>query len=348
MNKLTKVGLSALCGSLASVAAANAGTMEVLGSATATYTSNSTKVTGNPIGMNSALTFKGSGELDNGTTFTLTVTGADQMGYTSGNINIVTPSMGSFNINSRTGGNGIGGHDDKMPTAWEESWGHGMTSGFDFQKGVASAMNIGWTSPSFLGTTLKLAVAPGGNKGAFSNDKAVGGANTIKQGGYDALIEMKPSFGVDALSGLTIWAGGSHTDQEGKVSTINNGDHEEVNAGFTFAYGPVTVGMQKMGEFTGSQTAGATEYYDNQAFGISFNVSDNLSISYGEFESKRHKVGSGASDKTVTGETQSFQVAYTMGGLSLKIAESEVTNASYSTATSNDHDGRTIALSLAF
>ena len=163
MNKLTKVGLSALCGSLASVAAANAGTMEVLGGATATYTSNSSQVTGNPIGMNTALTFKGSGELDNGTTFTLTVTGADQMGYTSGNINIATPSLGTFNINSRTGGNGIGGYDDKMPTAWEESWGHGMASGFDFQKGVSSAMNIGWTSPSFMGTTLKLAVAPGGN-----------------------------------------------------------------------------------------------------------------------------------------------------------------------------------------
>ncbi len=125
MNKLTKVGLSALCGSLASVAA-NAGTMEVLGGATATYTSNSKQVTGNPIGMNSALTFKGSGELDNGTAFTLTVTGADQMGYTSGSINIATPSMGSFNINSRTGGNGIGGHDYKMPTSWEESWGPGM------------------------------------------------------------------------------------------------------------------------------------------------------------------------------------------------------------------------------
>jgi len=347
MNKLTKVGLSALCGSLASVAA-NAGTMEVLGGATATYTSNSKQVTGNPIGMNSALTFKGSGELDGGTTFTLTVTGADQMGYTSGSINIATPSLGSFNINSRTGGNGLGGYDDKMPTAWEESWGHGMASGFDFQKGVASAMNIGWTSPSLMGTTLKLAVAPKGNKGAFSNDKSVGGANTRLQGGYDAVLEMKPSFGVDALSGLTVWVGGSETETEGKVSTKGEGDHQEVNAGFTFAYGPVTVGFQKMGEFTGEQTASNTEYYDNQAFGVSFNVNDNLSISYGEFESKRHLVGSGVSNKTVTGETKSIQAAYTMGGLSLKIAESEVTNASYSTASANDHDARTIALSLAF
>jgi len=348
MNKLTKVGLSALCGSLASVAA-NAGTMEVLGGATATYTSNSKQVTGNPIGMNTALTFKGSGELDNGTTFTLTVTGADQMGYTSGNINMVTPSLGSFKISSRTGGTGLGGYDDKMPTAWEESWGHGMTAGFDFQKGVASAMNIAWTSPSFAGITLKAAVAPKGNKGAFANDKASGGANTHLQGGYDLVLDMSPDFGVDVLSGLNIFVGGSRTEVDAGSNTVDpNKDHEEVIAGFTYAYGPVTVGFQKMGEFTGQQTAGGTEYYDNEAFGISFNVNDNLSISYGEFESRRHKLGSGASDKTVTGTTESFQVAYTMGGLSLKLAESSVSNASYATASSNDHDGRTIAMSLAF
>ena len=80
MNKLTKVGLSALCGSLASISAANAGSMEVLGGATATWSSNSGSVTGNPIGMNSGLTFKGTGELDNGTAITLTITGADQAG----------------------------------------------------------------------------------------------------------------------------------------------------------------------------------------------------------------------------------------------------------------------------
>jgi len=349
MNKLTKVGLSALCGSLASVAA-NAGTMEVLGGATATYTSNSKQVTGNPIGMNTALTFKGSGELDNGTTFTLTVTGADQMGYTSGNINMVTPSLGSFKISSRTGGTGMGAYDDKMPTAWEESWGHGMTAGFDFPKGVSSAMNVTWNSPSFMGTTLIASAAPGGNKAAFTNDKAVGGANTHLQGGYDLVLDMNPSFGVDALSGLNVWVAGSVTEVDPGTNTVDpTQDHEEVNAGFTYAYGPVTVGFQKSGEFTGDDTAGNTEYYDNEAFGISFNVNDNLSISYGEYESRRHKIGSGQGvNKTVIGSTESFQVAYTMGGMSLKLAESSVTNASYGTASANDHDGRTIALSLAF
>ena len=38
MNKITKIGLSALCGSLANIVAANAGTLDVTGSATATWT----------------------------------------------------------------------------------------------------------------------------------------------------------------------------------------------------------------------------------------------------------------------------------------------------------------------
>ena len=111
MNKLTKVGLSALCGSLASVAAVNAGEMAVTGGATATWSSNGGQVTGNPIGMNSGITFKGSGELDNGTTFTLTITQADQIAYSAGSIKMDTPSLGTFAISSRSGGQGIGGHD---------------------------------------------------------------------------------------------------------------------------------------------------------------------------------------------------------------------------------------------
>ena len=66
MNKLTKIGVSALCGSLAAVASAHAGSMSVSGGATATYTSNEGSVTGNPIGLSSGITFSGSGELDNG------------------------------------------------------------------------------------------------------------------------------------------------------------------------------------------------------------------------------------------------------------------------------------------
>jgi len=345
MNKLTKVGLSALCGSLASVSAVNAGTMEVLGGATATWSSNTGQVTGNPIGMNSAVTFKGSGELDNGTTFTLTVTGADQAAYTSGNISIVTPSLGTIVVSSRTGGTGIGGHDDKMPTAWEETWGTSLGTGIDLPKGVSSSMNIGWTSPSFAGSTLKVAYTPN-NDATFVNDKAVSGIQSHKTGGVDVLLDINPSFGMDALAGLNVFVGGSRseTDNEASFSAANTGDHEEAVAGATFAYGPVTVGYQRSLEMTGLEVAGTVDYYQNNAFGVSFNISDDLSISYGEMES--HKKVSNSVRATTTAE--SIQLAYSMGGMSIKIAESSVDNATYASGTASDFDATTVAMTLAF
>jgi len=60
-HKLTKIGVSALCGSLAAVASAQAGEMTVKGGATATWVKGSQTTNGNPIGMNSALTFVGTG-----------------------------------------------------------------------------------------------------------------------------------------------------------------------------------------------------------------------------------------------------------------------------------------------
>ena len=89
MDKFTKIGLSALCGSLAAVAA-SAGEMSVTGGATATWSSNSKDVTGNPIGLSSGLTFKGSGELDNGTTFTLSLTETDQAAFSVGSISYMS------------------------------------------------------------------------------------------------------------------------------------------------------------------------------------------------------------------------------------------------------------------
>ena len=77
---------------------------------------------------------------------------------------------------------------------------------------------------------------------------------------------------------------------------------------------------------------------------MAFNVNDNLSISFGQHKSDR-VLNSGS---TVELEAESLQLAYTMGGMSVKIAESTVDNGSYTSGTSKDRDGTTIALSLAF
>ena len=47
-------------------------------------------------------------------------------------------------------------------------------------------------------------------------------------------------------------------------------------------------------------------------------------------------------------EADSLQLAYTMGGASIKIAENSVDNASYQSTTTFDKDGTTVALTLAF
>jgi hypothetical protein len=338
MNKLTKIGVSALCGSLASVAA-NAGTMEVLGGATATWSSNEGTVTGNPIGMNTALTFKGSGELDNGTAFTLTVTGADQMGYTSGSIAMVTPGMGTITIVHSAGGAGIDRYDDKMPTAWEETNGTSLATGLQTVAGVGTTQNIEWSLPADMlpeGMGAHIAVTPRVGAGV-TNDKASSGDTGSAGGGYDIALEHNA-----LMDGLSVFAGRSVIEQPDTGNTT--GDRTQYVLGATYAIGSVTVGYQYSRDNLENRSAAATSYYQNDAFGVSFNINDNLSLSYGNHKSDRNLTD----NSSVELEAESLQLAYTMGGMSVKIAESTVDNGSYTSGTGKDRDGTTIALSLAF
>ena len=84
--------------------------------------------------------------------------------------------------------------------------------------------------------------------------------------------------------------------------------------------------------------------YRNVAYGAAFNVNDDLSISYGRMESKKGYVSQDSN--TVIMEIDSYQIAYTMGGATIKIAETESTNNAYSAGTTRE--ATTVALSLAF
>jgi outer membrane protein OmpU len=343
MNKLTKIGVSALCGSLASVSAANAGTLEVLGGATATWSSHEGQVTGNPIGMNSGITFKGSGELDNGTTFTLTLTNADQVAYSAGSIAITTPAMGGIKINGKAGGTGVDRYDDMMPTAWEETNGTSLGTGLQTVAGVGTAMNIEWTASADMvpeGYHFGIAVAPGAASGATANDKGVGGDSGGVGSGYDITVGT-----TGLMDGLNVFAGYSVIEQPNETSSsVTSGDRTQYVIGGTYAMGSVTVGYQESRDNMQSSADAAASYYENQAYGISFAVNDDLTLSYGQHDSKKY-----LTDATqVELSAQSFQMSYTMGGMALKFAESQVDNASYTSGSSKDWDGRTIALTLAF
>ena len=347
MNKLNKIGLSALCGSLAAISVANAGALDVSGGATMTHTTTSKTDTGNPFGMASNLTFSASGELDGGQTFALSIANSDQNVYSTSSITLTTNSLGVFKIDQAGGGAGVGGYDDNMPTAWEEVLGHGMTVGADLTKGVGSSTNVSWTSPSAAGATLQVAYTPR-NDGVKNNDKAVSGAVGVKGAGYDIVLDASPTAAdgkVNFFVGYSISELGDGRVAAGNKNTAN--DHEEGTAGIKLTFGPVTGGFQRTIEATAAEVAGSTEYYANTSWGVSFNVKDNRSASYGKFISKKGFTAA-TDNESRRIEAESWQIAYTVGGASIKIADSEVDNAQYVTGSGNDRDATTIALTLAF
>jgi len=354
MNKLTKVGCSALCGSLAAISAANAGDITVTGGADMTYVSLGGQTTGNPIGIGSNLTFKGSGELDNGWTVGLTIANANLNAYSSTVVNLGMGGLGSLNFNSGDSGNGLMAIDDKLPTAWEESWGAGLSTGVRLPSGSGASMNVMYTTPTVLGTTMTFTVAPDYGT-SDTADKATAATSDENDASYDATININPSLGTEILSGLNIFGGASTIERED--SKASKDDAYYGTAGFTYDLGPVSVGAQWAAEYTGvddgedmGDASGDWNLYKNYGFGVAFNVNDDFSISYGEYESRK----SGYADTSTSqpdenGKTvrvSSVQAAYTMGGASIRIADVNADNVLWSSGT--NHTATIVSLALAF
>ena len=349
MNKLTKVGLSALCSSLAAVSAANAGDMTVTGGVDMSWTSlgGGSAVTGNPMGIGSNLTYKGSGELDNGWTFDVTVAMLNSDAYSNTNVTIKMGGLGELDFNQGNSGNGIDAYDDKMPTAWEEPWGNALGTGVQLVSGIGKEQNIQYKTPTFAGTTLSFAMAP--DMGAAdAGDKANSVGEDINGQGYDVTLNINPSLGTEILSGLNVFIGG-HTTETFRNGAANPGnDKYQATGGITFDIGPISLGYQASGiDLGNNKTATDVAYYKNNFYGVAFNINDDLSISYGNHESEQGFVNPGNTESVLM-EIESYQIAYTMGGASIRLAETDVSNGSYQTTNAYDKDARVLSVSLAF
>lgn len=365
MKNIKKLGISALCGSLAAMSsAANAGEMEVIGTLHATWialdsgSNDAGIVTGNPLGMKSNLSFKGSGELDGGQTFSVLLAHNDQNAWSSSNITLTTNNLGTLKLSAAEGGGGIGGYDDKMPNAFEEVWDSGVATGIDLAKGVGSSTNASWTSPKVLGgSNIQIAYASN-NDGKQPKDKAGGGASgaTNKMRGADVVIDLNPDL-ANMMPNLFVGASVTDIDSNtgrdnpmitlaGKGGEINTHPvHAEATAGLIFSFGPAKIGYQRTAEYVNAKGAGNADYYTGTAWGVSFNVNDDLSLSYGYFDSRKHYENPGANEAVLM-EGTSIQVAYTLGGATIAFAETDVDNAVYN--KNNDRSGRLVRLSLAF
>jgi len=332
-------------GSLAAISAANAGDLAVTGSAHVTYMSNSGNTTGNPFGMASAVTFKGSGELDNGWGWNFTIDETDTVAFSAARVDITMGGLGTIEFDQGNSGNGIAAYDNVLPTAWEEAHGAGLSGGVKTVLGSGASDNIQYTTPTVLGTTIALTYAHDIGS-SDTADKSTGNGEDLNGRGYDATIKINPSLGTEILSGLNLYAGASTIEL---YQGANERDRYEGVGAVTYALGPVEVGAMWSGLYTGVETAAEYHTYKNHGFGIAFNVNDDLSISYGEYQSRKAGYESQAAqegeDMRVV-EVTSWQAAYTMGGASFRIADVKADNVLWNNVA--DESATIISMGLAF
>ncbi len=280
MNNLKKLGLTALAGSLVA-STATAGTLEVTGSASVKYQSKSgsagtSGVQGNPWSDGNAISFKGSGDMDNGMTVSYVYTMTDAA-FSSSSVSL---DMGDAGLVAFAHGTAFGGIDtikDKMPTAGEEVW-DDQGTGDD-----AGVTDVG-SDPS-----LNYKVDMNGVTASASYSRTGVGTDTSV-----ALVAADLVDGAEFGIGIA-------TDVTGTSGTEN--DMSTVYAKYTA--GAVTVGVQ-LSEIDKTATNGDI---DREAAALSFAVNENLSISAGistvEYEDS----------SKVDAESTGVSASYTMGGM---------------------------------
>jgi len=317
------------------VSAANAGALSVSGGIDMSWVSMDDEVTGNPIGIGSNYTLSGSGDMDNGWTVGLSIAMTNANVYSNTNVSVTVPAIGDFRISHGVSGSGIDRMDDKTPNVWEEAYASGLSTGINTVSGVSGGTNIEWT-PNMLpeGITARVAWSPDAS-GSKSTDKAYSGGSANSGSGYDVTLELGEA--VTGMSGLNIYGGVSNVSSEG---TNNDGDREESTVGASYAVGGFTLGYQWSEEDIGASAN--EQQYDNEGYGITFAINDDLSIGYNNYESKQ------TSTTNVTAEASAVSVAYSMGGASIRIMDASATNMDYSTNASQDRDNTVISVSLAF
>jgi len=335
MNKMTKLGVTALCGSLAAVSSANAGSLTAAGGIDMSWVSMDDAVTGNPIGIGSNYTLSGDGELDNGWAVGIDILMKNAGAYSVTNVDVNVPGVGDIHISQGVSGTGIDRMDDKTPNAWEEAYASGLSTGIQTVYGGSGGTGIEWT-PDMLpdGITARVHWSPNA-AGSKSADKSSSGASATNGSSYDVTLELGEA--VTGMAGLNIYGGIADVSSEG---IDNDGDREEQTIGATYAVGGFTLGYQWSEQDLGKSAN--EQQYDNEGYGITFAINDDLSVGYNHYESKQ------TSTTNVTAEASSIQIAYSMGGASIRIMDASADNMDYSTSASQDRDNTVISVALAF
>ena len=326
---IKKIGLTALAGSLA-MFAANAGELTVTGNSSASFVTKShdganqtgTDI-GNPMGMDTRITFSGSGELDNG--FTTSVYVTDEIngstGMYSGEVALGMGDLGTISLNQGGGNVGADAIDDETPRAYEEADDKISTNFRGLANPQGSGNMIKYTNTLGM-VNLNLGFRSGG-----SSNNVVGGTGGNSENAYTGALTSSP------IDGLTVGAGYSNVEKD-------TGKDDEGYAGFAkYAFGSVTVGAQRNVTTSGTAASAA----EGNQVSIAFNVNENLAISYSDGSIDHFGTGATAD---VEEDFNAINISYTMGGMTIAAQRAEADNAA---GTLNaDEEATEIVLSLAF
>jgi len=335
MNKLKKIGLSALAGSLAAVSA-NAVEMSVSGVAEVTYTTNGgtgTSVTGNPWGSNTSIKFSGSGDVGFGTA-TIVRTLQDGANHSTQDDNFVSAyqtldmgSLGTISFDAAGGGlEGVVAYDDLLPTAYEEVW-NGVGSGTSHNTGAASNDTLGYSN-SFGPVTLSLATTKGGTRASADGGNDTGLTGDTK----DWVIALDGSMLLDGLSGGIMSSTVDYTAAASNDDTVQGG-------WINYSTGPVSVGYRASENQSG--TAG-TAGKNIEAMALAFNVNENMAISVATQDVEYDN----PSSTNVTETIDAINASYTVGAASVRATMSEADNDAGVAGITDEHMEISLVLSF--
>jgi len=322
MNKLTKVGLTALTTTLVA-SSAYAADLSVTGSASIAYTGLDNNSLTSPYSMGDSINFVGSGELDNGMTVTFSYEldngDTDDMGITIG----LADGLGTvrFSGNSVRAG-GAGTVQDIIPTAntpvyenANEAGTTGVDNGLVASTSGENQAGMWGYANSIAGVDFSIGFNPVNSTGTASSNLNPGSETSIGLS-YNTPVE-----------GLRVVAGFMSDDNISDNSTY----------GVSYSYGPVVVAYQKTE--VDYDTAQGSADQDAEHMGISVAINENLTISGGIQEID-------ITGSTINEENSGVALSYTMGSITLSAQRNKLENGSGTAA--NDVTANMVGLSFAF
>tara|TARA_B100000029_G_scaffold153999_1_gene149307 strand:+ start:1204 stop:2277 length:1074 start_codon:yes stop_codon:yes gene_type:complete len=357
MNNIKKLGVTALAGTLAAVSA-QAGEMSVNGAANFTW-AQSDATEGKSIGTDKGLTVSGSGELDNGWTFSVATYISDSITISTHVTTLTMGSMGTIKVGQSFGGAGSA-YDEEVPQVYEQT-----SDNYQNSSNLVGANldnnAIVWDSPAFDigGATVSL-------DAAFSPDATDSAVNNGGSGAHTGYYGIGYGLGMTItgmVDGLTLGVYGDTREvgatQGGSANTDKAQDEFTGTWYAKFSTGPVSIGYQTSyydSGLTGSAVDAASPatvgtssgVFEAESMSIAFNVNDNLSLSWTDTEDvydAQDNASTAVAD--VSKDTDALQIAYSMGGMSIKAYRMEESNPNYDSDAASSEKSE-ISLGLAF